>query len=192
MTWTRGNPQRESPDLCRAGILACGKRDRRAPHTARVRKPRHWRTRKDRFGGAWPDAPGWLEDGPDTTANVLLDRLSSLLPRRFGVVNRRTLQPGVKVGGASRSTSCSKPSCMNPLLTWMLRLIWEQLEQQPKGNVPVAASGEAIGRQNQLSSITLPRRESLCAGQLRFLVRRWREVGQSYIGGIVVCLRLGQ
>ena len=89
MTWTRGNPQRESPDLCRAGILACGKRDRRAAHTARVRKPRHWRIRKDRFGGAWPDALGWLEDGPDTTSNVLLDRLSSLLPLRFGVVSRR-------------------------------------------------------------------------------------------------------
>ena len=68
----------------------------RPTHKARVRPPRHWRTRKDPFEGVWCDVLIWLEKDPDTNAKDLLARLCKAQPDRFGDAQLRTLQRRVK------------------------------------------------------------------------------------------------
>ena len=68
----------------------------RPTHAARVRPPRHWRTRKDPFEGAWCDVLLWLQDDPDTNAKDLLARLCQAHPGRFNDTHLRTLQRRVK------------------------------------------------------------------------------------------------
>ena len=75
---------------------ACGNRGARPTHKARVRPPRHWRTRKDPFEGVWCDVLLWLEKDPDTSAKDLLARLRKAHPNRFGDAQLRTLQRRVK------------------------------------------------------------------------------------------------
>ncbi len=70
--------------------------ENRPTHTPRTRGPRHWRTRRDPFEGAWQDILGWLETEPDITARTILDRLCSHRPDRFSDTHLRTLQRGVK------------------------------------------------------------------------------------------------
>ena len=50
---------------------------------ARVRAPRHWRTRKDPFEGVWGDVLVWLQVEPDATGKTLKARLWSKHPDRF-------------------------------------------------------------------------------------------------------------
>ena len=45
------------PNLWRQG-------ETRPTHAARVRSPRHWRTRRDPFEGVWSDVLGWLQAEP--------------------------------------------------------------------------------------------------------------------------------
>ena len=68
----------------------------RPTHKARVRPPRHWRTRKDPFEGVWCDVLLWLEKDPGTNAKDLLTRLRTAHPDRFGDAQLRTLQRRVK------------------------------------------------------------------------------------------------
>ena len=68
----------------------------RPTYKARVRPPRHWRTRKDPFEGVWSDMLLWLGKDPDTNAKDLLARLSGAHPGRFGAAQLRTLQRRVK------------------------------------------------------------------------------------------------
>ena len=68
----------------------------RPTHKARVRPPRHWRTRKDPFEGVWCDVLLWLQKDPDTNAKDLLARLREAHPGRFGDAQLRTLQRRVK------------------------------------------------------------------------------------------------
>ena len=68
----------------------------RPTHKARVRPPRHWRTRKDPFEGVWCDVLLWLEKDPDTNAKDLPARLRKAHPGRFGDAQLRTLQRRVK------------------------------------------------------------------------------------------------
>ena len=68
----------------------------RPTHAARVRPPRHWRTRKDPFEGAWCDVLLWLQDDPDTNAKDLLARLCQAHSGRFNDTHLRTLQRRVK------------------------------------------------------------------------------------------------
>ena len=68
----------------------------RPTHKARVRPPRHRRTRKDPFGGVWCDVLLWLQKDPDTTAKDLLAKLGQAHPDRFGDAQLRTLQRRVK------------------------------------------------------------------------------------------------
>ena len=68
----------------------------RPTHKARVRPPRHWRTRKDPFEGVWRDVLLWLEKEPDTNAKDLLAKLRKAHPGRFGDAQLRTLQRRVK------------------------------------------------------------------------------------------------
>ena len=68
----------------------------RLTHKARVRPPRHWRTRKGPFEGMWSDVLLWLQKDLDTNAKDLLARLRSAHPGRFGDAHLRTLQRRVK------------------------------------------------------------------------------------------------
>ena len=68
----------------------------RPTHQARIRLPRHWRTRKNPFEGVWCDVLLWLQKEPDTNAKNLLARLCKAHPGRFGDAQLRTLQRRVK------------------------------------------------------------------------------------------------
>ena len=64
------------PSLWRQG-------EARPANPARVRGPRHWRTRKDPFEGVWGDVLVLLQAEPDTTGKALMARLQSERPDRF-------------------------------------------------------------------------------------------------------------
>ena len=68
----------------------------RPTHAARVRKPRHWRTRKDPFEGVWGNVLVWLQAEPDATGKALMGRLQSEHPDRFTEAQLRTLQRRLK------------------------------------------------------------------------------------------------
>ena len=68
----------------------------RPTHKARVRPPRHWRTRKDPFKGVWCDVLLWLQKDPDTNAKELLARLRAAHSGGFSNAQLRTLQHRVK------------------------------------------------------------------------------------------------
>ena len=68
----------------------------RPTHAARVRSPRHWRTRKDPFEGVWGDVLVWLRAEPDATGKALMARLRSEHPDRFTEAQLRTMQRRVK------------------------------------------------------------------------------------------------
>ena len=77
------------PNLWRQG-------ETRPTHAARVRSPRHWRTRQDPFEGVWSDVLVWLQAEPDATGKALMARLQSEHPDRFTDAQLRTLQRRVK------------------------------------------------------------------------------------------------
>ena len=68
----------------------------RPTHAARVRGPRHWRTRKDPFEGVWADVLAWLQTEPDATIKALMARLQAQHPDRFSEAQLRTAQRRVK------------------------------------------------------------------------------------------------
>ena len=68
----------------------------RPTHAAKVRAPRHWRTRKDPFEGVWGDVLVWLQVEPDAADKALIARLESKLPERFTAAQLRTMQRRVK------------------------------------------------------------------------------------------------
>ena len=68
----------------------------RPTHKARVRPPRHWRTRKDPFERVWCDVLLWLQKDPGTNAKDLLAKLPEAYLGRFGDAHLRTLQRRVK------------------------------------------------------------------------------------------------
>ena len=68
----------------------------RPTHAARVRGPRHWRTRRDPFGGVWGDVLVWLQAEPDATGRGLMARLQAEHPDRFSEAQLRTVQRRVK------------------------------------------------------------------------------------------------
>ena len=68
----------------------------RPTHAARVRGPRHWRTREDPFEGVWGDVLMWLQAEPDATGKALMARLQSECPDRFNEAQLRTMQRRVK------------------------------------------------------------------------------------------------
>ncbi len=67
-----------------------------ASRPPKVRAPHNWRTRPDPFEGVWCDVLGWLQEDPDASAVVLLDRLQSTYPDRFERAHLRTLQRRVQ------------------------------------------------------------------------------------------------
>ena len=77
------------PSLWRQGEV-------RPTHAARMRAPRHWRTRKDPFEGVWGDVLIWLQAEPDVTGKTLMARLRSKHPDRFSGAQLRTMQRRVK------------------------------------------------------------------------------------------------
>ena len=93
----RETPQGESlnsflaklPRLWRQGEV-------RPTHAARVRCPRHWRTRKDPFEGVWGEVLVWLQSEPDATGKALMARLQSEDSDRFSEVQLRTMQRRLK------------------------------------------------------------------------------------------------
>ena len=88
-------PHGESLDRFLAGLPSLWRQGEARPtHTARVRAPRHWRTREDPFEGVWCGVLLWLQDDPDATAKALLERLQSNYPDRFTFTDAqlRTLQ----------------------------------------------------------------------------------------------------
>ena len=66
----------------------------RPARAARVRGPRHWRTRKDPFEGVWSNALVWLQTEPDVTGKGLMARLQAEHPDRFSEAQLRTMQRG--------------------------------------------------------------------------------------------------
>ena len=68
----------------------------RPTHAARVRGPRHWRTRKDPFEGVWGNVLVWLQTEPDATSKALMARLQAEHPDRFSEAQLRTMQRRVK------------------------------------------------------------------------------------------------
>ena len=68
----------------------------RPTHAARVRGPRHWRTRKDPFEGVWGEVLVWLLAEPDATGKALMARLQSEHLDRFTEAQLRTMQRRVK------------------------------------------------------------------------------------------------
>lgn len=77
------------PRLWRAGEV-------RPTHQKQPSKPRHWRTRKDPFEGAWPLILEWLQSEPDATAKTLFERLKTLEPEKYSGGQIRTLQRRIK------------------------------------------------------------------------------------------------
>lgn len=77
------------PELWRQG-------DARPTHREAPRKPRAYRTRLDPFEGAWPEILLWLQENPDATAKVLLERLQQKYPGRFPPGQLRTLQRRIR------------------------------------------------------------------------------------------------
>ena len=68
----------------------------RPTHAAKVRGPRHWRTREDPFEGVWCDVLMWLQAEPDATGKALMARLQSECPDRFTGAQLRTMHRRVK------------------------------------------------------------------------------------------------
>ena len=90
-------PHRESIDRFLARLPSLWQQDEARPtHKARVRPPRHWRTRKDPFEGVWCDVLLCLQKDPDTNAKDLLAKLREAYPGRFSDAHLRTLQRRVK------------------------------------------------------------------------------------------------
>jgi hypothetical protein len=77
------------PELWREG-------EARPTHRQRPCEPRHWRTRKDPFEGAWPELLTWLQEDPDATAQSLFERLRNQYPGRFAGGQLRTLQRRIR------------------------------------------------------------------------------------------------
>ena len=93
----QGAPHSESIDRLLARLPSLWQQGEARPtHKARVRPPRHWRTRKDPFEGVWCDVLLWLQKDPDTNAKDLLAKLREAYPGRFGDAHLRTLQRRVK------------------------------------------------------------------------------------------------
>ena len=90
-------PHRESIDRFLARLPSLWQQGEARPtHKARVRPPRHWRTRKDPFEGVWCDVLLWLRKDPDSNAKDLLAKLREAYPGRFSDAQLRTLQRRVK------------------------------------------------------------------------------------------------
>jgi hypothetical protein len=73
------------PELWRLGEV-------RPTHRKDAPKAHWWRTREDPFKTVWGDILLWLQKEPDSTAKVLLQRLSEKHPGQFGPKLLRTLQ----------------------------------------------------------------------------------------------------
>ena len=90
-------PHSESIDWFLARLPSLWQQGEARPtHKARVRPPRHWRTRKDPFEGVCCDVLLWLQKDPDSNAKDLLAKLREAYPGRFGDAHLRTLQRRVK------------------------------------------------------------------------------------------------
>ena len=93
----RETPQGESLERFLAKLPSLWRQGETRPtHTARVRGPRHWRTRQDPFEGVWADVLVWLQAEPDATVKALMARLQSKHPDRFSAAQLRTMQRRVK------------------------------------------------------------------------------------------------
>ena len=93
----QGAPHRESIDRFLARLPSLWQQGEARPtHKARVRPPRHWRTRKDPFDGVCCDVLLWLQKDPDSNAKDLLAELREAYPGRFSDAHLRTLQRRVK------------------------------------------------------------------------------------------------
>ena len=57
-----------------------------------MKPPHTWRTRKDPLEGVCCKVLGWLEEDPDATAVVLLERLQKLIRTVFNRAHLRTLE----------------------------------------------------------------------------------------------------
>ena len=132
ITWTCENLQPQSPELCWLGIPARGNRNSAAPSGPGQETP-PLANPQEPFRRRMADSLGWLEGGPDATANVLLDRLSSLIPRHFGVAGRRTLQPVVTGWREVKAHM-------------LLRAVLDQLAPNPHVTPDPAAVGAATKR----------------------------------------------
>lgn len=68
----------------------------RPTHRQAPAPARHWRTRKDPFEGVWSEILTWLEQDPDMTAKLFLDRLQQERPGVFPDSQLRTLQRRIR------------------------------------------------------------------------------------------------
>ena len=71
----RETPQGDSLDRFLAKLPSLWRQGEARPtHAARVRSPRHWRTRKDPFEGVWGDVLLGMQAEPDATGKALMAR----------------------------------------------------------------------------------------------------------------------
>lgn len=76
----------------------------RPTHRKRPTAKRWWRTRVDPFADAWPVIEGWPIAEPSVTANVLMNRLATMIPDAYATKAKlRTLQRRVKAWRAARA-----------------------------------------------------------------------------------------
>ena len=68
----------------------------RPTHRSEPASSRWWRTRADPFESVWPMVLGWLNESPDVTAKLLLERLQLERPGEFIPGQLRTLQRRVR------------------------------------------------------------------------------------------------
>ena len=93
----RETPSGESLDRFLAKLPSLWRQGEVRPtHAARVRGPRHWRTRKDPFESVWGEVLVWLQAEPDATGKALMARLQSEHSDRFTEAQLRTMQRRLK------------------------------------------------------------------------------------------------
>ena len=115
----------------------------RPTHKARIRPPRHWRTRKDPFEGAWCDVLLWLEKDPDTTAKDLLAKLRQAHPGRFG--HRRADRPETASPSQSPAMPLQKAPIKPAAESWILRNFLASFANHTPRTGPVIAESQESG-----------------------------------------------
>ena len=105
----------ESLDRFLAGLPSLWRQGEARPtHTARVRAPRHWRTREDPFEGVWCGVLLWLQDDPDATAKRCWNDSSPTTPTASPTPNYAHCSAECNNGAASWPKSWSTRRPVNP------------------------------------------------------------------------------
>jgi hypothetical protein len=95
------------PGANNAAIQTGGRHYKR---NAKVKTPRHWRTRVDPFADVWAEVEMLLDAAPETTPVMLLGHLQETYPGRYKRDHLRTLQRRVKAWRLSWLAKHAQPA----------------------------------------------------------------------------------